>query len=114
MQVGSHAVAQLATGVRGGRLGPRGDGGGGGVARLQGKPAGLGGLRRAELGIAESERCGAAERERLGQSPVDRRGLDSLEDPEGAGRIAELDLGECLLRPDLLRCRLADDARAAA
>ena len=38
-------------------------------------------------------------------------GLDSLEDLEGAGRIAELDLGERLLRPDLLRCRLADDAR---
>ena len=111
MQVGSHAVAQLATGVRGGRLGPRGDGGGGGVARLQGKPAGLGGLRRAELGIAEPERCGAAERERLGQSSVDGRRLDSLEDPEGAGRIAELDLGECLLCPDLVRCRLADDAR---
>ena len=93
VQVGSHAVAQLAAGVRGGGLGPRGDGDRGGIARLQRKSARLGRLRRADLGIAESERRGAAERERLGQAPVDGRGLDSLEDLECAGRIAELDRG---------------------
>ena len=111
VEVGSHALAQLAAGVRGGRLGPRGDDDCSRIARLERKPAGLGGLGRAGLGIAESERRGAAERECLRDSPVERRRLDALEDSEGAGRITELDRGEGFLCLDLLRLRLAGDAR---
>jgi len=86
VQVGSHAGAELATGVRGGCLGPRGDGDGGGVPRPQGKPAGLGGLHGADLRIGESERCRAAERDRLGEPSIERGGFDSLQDLKGAGR----------------------------
>jgi Integrase core domain len=108
-QVRSQAAAQVAAGVRSQSLRPRGLHEGTGIPELERQPAALRSLRRCEVGIAEPDRCRAAECEGLAEPTRGGRGVDAVQRVQGSSGIAQLELGQRLLRPEFVGFRLADE-----